>query len=382
MSNQYQCAFAEAVLERIPQNRDLQAWNSADIYLLNYLYEHVQSKSIDLNKAAILILNDDFGALTLPLAQYGCDTLSDSFISHQAIKANIVNNCPEAVNRVSFVKSTDPLNKTYDIVLFKTVKTLAYVQEQMRRISEHIHPQTIIVGAAMAKTISQSLLAALTKSIGPTEASLAWKKARLLHITPEAGHQAVRPDMNSYELPEQQMTLKSYSNVFSGNKLDIGSRFFLQNLPPASLNPTSVIDLGCGNGVLTLALAQQWPNACFHCIDESYMAVASAEYNVRANYDDHSRFYFYAANSLENFNHSVDLIVCNPPFHQQYVVGDTIAWKMFKQSRTLLNTGGELWIVGNRHLGYHAKLKRLFGNQTLVAGNKKFVVLKAVKRSR
>ena len=36
-------------------------------------------------------------------------------------------------------------------------------------------------------------------------------------------------------------------------------------------------------------------------------------------------------------------VLCNPPFHQRQAVS------------------GKLRIVGNRHLGYHIKLTRLFG---------------------
>jgi 16S rRNA G1207 methylase RsmC len=46
----------------------------------------------------------------------------------------------------------------------------------------------------------------------------------------------------------------------------------------------------------------------------------------------------------------------------------------------VLPQGGELWIVGNRHLDYHNKLKRLFANAQVVASNSKFVILKAIKR--
>ncbi|WP_440495178.1 methyltransferase, partial [Serratia sarumanii] len=52
---------------------------------------------------------------------------------------------------------------------------------------------------------------------------------------------------------------------------------------------------------------------------------------------------------------------------------------MFCDAKRCLQVGGELRIVGNRHLDYHQKLKRLFGNCTLVASNKKFVILRAVK---
>ena len=44
-----------------------------------------------------------------------------------------------------------------------------------------------------------------------------------------------------------------------------------------------------------------------------------------------------------------------------------------------LADGGELVIVGNRHLDYQDKLERIFGNCELVTENKKFVILRAVK---
>lgn len=76
---------------------------------------------------------------------------------------------------------------------------------------------------------------------------------------------------------------------------------------------------------------------------------------------------------------SADLILCNPPFHQQQTVGDFIAWRMFRQAGEVLRRGGALRIVGNRHLNYHVKHKRLFGNLRQVAANPKFVVLEAIR---
>jgi 16S rRNA (guanine1207-N2)-methyltransferase len=76
----------------------------------------------------------------------------------------------------------------------------------------------------------------------------------------------------------------------------------------------------------------------------------------------------------------VDLVLNNPPFHSHQATTDATAWRMFTGSRAALRRGGELWVVGNRHLGYHVKLKRLFGNCDVVASNPKFVVLRTVRR--
>lgn len=72
-----------------------------------------------------------------------------------------------------------------------------------------------------------------------------------------------------------------------------------------------------------------------------------------------------------------DLILNNPPFHTHQTTTDMTAWRMFNDAKAALRPGGELWVVGNRHLGYHVKLRRVFGNCEVVASDAKFVVLRA-----
>ena len=88
----------------------------------------------------------------------------------------------------------------------------------------------------------------------------------------------------------------------------------------------------------------------------------------------------YAGDGLASTSpNSLDVVLCNPPFHQQQVVGDFLARRMFRQSHKALKPGGELWIVGNRHLGYHVTLKRMFRRVEQIAAHAKFVVFKATK---
>ena len=51
--------------------------------------------------------------------------------------------------------------------------------------------------------------------------------------------------------------------------------------------------------------------------------------------------------------------------------------RLFQQSRRALVEVGALLVVGNRHLGYHVKLRRFFRRVEQVGGNNKFVVLRA-----
>ena len=157
------------------------------------------------------------------------------------------------------------------------------------------------------------------------------------------------------------------------------TRFFLEHVQ-GSPQPRRIIDLGCGNGVVGLVAADRNPAATLTFVDESYLAVESARATFRAAFGESREAEFYVADGLENQpKQSADLVLLNPPFHQQRTVGDAVAWQMFKESRNALVVGGELRVVGNRHLAYHAKLNRLFGNCKVLASNRKFVVLSAMK---
>lgn len=142
-----------------------------------------------------------------------------------------------------------------------------------------------------------------------------------------------------------------------------------------------MVDLGCGNGIVGLVALAQNPSALISFIDESHMALASSRMDVEINCpQDLPRASFVVNDSLANIApDSLQAVLCNPPFHQQQTITDHLAWNMFSDARRCLAHGGELRIVGNRHLNYYPKLKHLFGNCEQLAGNNKFVVLRAVK---
>lgn len=396
MSNQSlkECvtAFGRYNLQRIPDNdKNLQAWNSADLYLLQHLSEIVEELSIDLYQSNILIMNDAFGVLSIALAKYSCDSYSDSYISHYAIEKNCANNCAQFEMNINAIKSTDDFTQVYDIVLFKEVKNQAFLTDQMNQLSKHIHSKSLIIGAIMAKNLQKNTLQIFSQTLGSCQASLTWKKARLLtvhvdekmieHRKKDHSLTISKVLLEQAENEENPETLYSYANVFSRNKLDIGTRFLLQNLPQHK-SYQRIIDLGCGNGVLALKMAQYNPQAHITCLDESYMALASAKLTLDKNLPkEHPEILYQADHAMTHIeSNSADLIVCNPPFHQEYVVGDAIAWLMFQQAHKVLQKGGELWIVGNRHLSYHLKLQKIFSNHQVIDANKKFVIIKATKR--
>jgi 16S rRNA (guanine1207-N2)-methyltransferase len=367
--------FAQLDLIRQPEQQaePLQAFDAADEYLLNHLHE--QGLPAD---ARVLLLNDSFGALAANLAGRAQVTSSgDSHLGYLGLLANLARN-RLPTDAVSFVPANATAQGPFDRVVIRIPKTLALLEEQLIRLHGQLAPGALVIAAAMVKHLPRAAGDLLERYIGPVQASLAVKKARLLLATPTDKPAPVSPYPSRYRLDQPAIELLNHANVFCREDLDIGTRALLPHLPK-HLSRMRVADLGCGNGVLGIAYALGSPQAELTLVDESYMAVQSAEENWRAALGERSVEIRAGDGLAEQASDSLDLVLCNPPFHQQQVVGDFLAWRMFQQARAALVTGGELWIVGNRHLGYHAKLKRLFRGVEQVAATPKFVVLKAIK---
>ena len=367
--------FARLDLIRQPeqQNEPLQAFDAADEYLLTYLAEQGVS-----TETRVLVLNDSFGALAGSLAgQVQVTSSSDSFLGALALEKNLARN-GLAFDAVRHVPASETLAGPFDHVLIRVPKTLALLEEQLIRLQGQLAPGAQVVASAMIKHLPRAAGDLLARYIGPVQASLAVKKARLLIATPEPREPATSPYPTRYRLDEPAIELLNHANVFCREGLDIGTRAFLPHLP-GNLGSAQVADLGCGNGVLAIASALKNPQARYTLVDESFMAVQSARENWWAALGEREAVIQAGDGLAGQAPQSLDVVLCNPPFHQQQVVGDFLAWRMFQQAREALVVGGALYIVGNRHLGYHSKLARLFRGVEQVAATPKFVILKARK---
>ncbi|KTC24040.1 50S rRNA methyltransferase [Pseudomonas putida] len=367
--------FAELELLRQPEyaNDPLQAFDAADEYLL----EHLAAQALPAT-SRVLVLNDSFGALAISLRAHAQVLGSgDSYLARLALEKNLVGN-GQAFDSVPFITASQHWQGPFDRVLVRVPKTLALLEEQLIRLQGQLAPGAQVIAGAMIKHLPRAAGDLLEKYIGPVQASLARKKARLLIATAEPRAAAASPYPTRYQLEQPPLELVNHANVFCREGLDIGTRAFLPHLP-RDLGDAQVADLGCGNGVLGIVSALANPQAHYTLVDESYMAVQSAEQNWQAALGERAVTVRADDGLAGQAPQSLDVVLCNPPFHQQQVVGDFLAWRMFQQAREALVVGGALYIVGNRHLGYHSKLARLFRGVEQVAATPKFVVLKARK---
>ncbi|MBE9568113.1 MAG: methyltransferase, partial [Proteobacteria bacterium] len=231
-----------------------------------------------------------------------------------------------------------------------------------------------------------STLDLFKRIIGPTTTSIARKKSRLIFAEFDVDLDVTKNPhpgkyLPGYRLDDVELEIINHAAVFSREKLDIGTRLFIENLPVDERYET-IVDLGCGNGILGLMAAIKNPSAKMIFCDESYMAVESSIDNFSAVFGETREAEFLQTDCLFGVEDgSVSLVLCNPPFHQNNAINDDVAWQMFTESKAALQDKGELWVIGNRHLGYHAKLKHLFGSCDVIASNKKFTLLRAIKNA-
>ncbi len=376
-------------LNRLPTSRTLQAWDAADEYLLTLLAEQDGA-------SPIVVVNDNFGALALGASAPVLLSWSDSYMSQLATLDNAKINqlvppalagCDQSLQHwLATVQA--PIR-----ILMRVPKTQAFLEWQLRELAAFAPAGSELWLAGMDKHLSKNQFDLVDKIMANARFLPGVKKARVWQAEIPAqntGNQAPQLLQTGFDFTlqhsqgEQNFTLTRSPNVFSSHKADQGALFFIQQfsaLLPAEVSPKAKIaDLGCGNGLLSLCYATLYPNTEIIAVDESFQAIACAHTNVqRAQLQQ--QVITQCGNALEAFpaDH-FDTILCNPPFHQQMTVGTELAYALLQSARRALRPGGNIYLVGNRHLQYHITVKKLFGNCSTVASNSKFVVLCAEKR--
>lgn len=363
--------------------------DAADEYVLRHLAEQATDLS-----GTVVVFGDRTGELVRGLRRMAvsCDPVlvTDSYLASRT----------RGASEVKVLTTQDEPPQRIDVLIVRVPKSLALLEDQLHRLGERLHQGSTVVGTGKVAEIHTSTLTLFEQLVGPTRTSLAVRKARLIFSTPVFsnpvfGTPAAGPPPEpenpwplSYQLPVDEKlgpvsgrTVVNHAGVFCADRLDIGTRFLLEHLPQRR-GAEHVVDLGCGNGVLGLAAALANPAARVTFLDESYPAIASARATFAENVPvaQYEQAAFTAGDALAPIpDASADLILNNPPFHAHRATSDETAWRMFTGARRALRGGGELWVVANRHLGYHGKLRRVFGSCDTVAGNAKFVILRAVR---
>ncbi len=262
-------------------------------------------------------------------------------------------------------------------------KSLAELAEQAQELARQLPAARVILGAR-EKHLTRSMNEVLERHYERVRASLGHRKSRALVASDALTNQPPRIPATAH-IGELDLTVCAFGSAFAGAKLDIGTRLLLETLevaPPATetlaAEPSTVIDLGCGTGILASWAARNWPAARIIATDRSSAAVRSATATAAANGVTVTAHRADAGAGLPDA--CADLVLLNPPFHEGREVDRTMANHLFAAAARLLKPGGELYTVFNSHLRHRPQLERLVGPTEQLAANAKFIVTRSIRQ--
>lgn len=275
-----------------------------------------------------------------------------------------------------------------ELVVGLLPKSLAELDEIAAVVASSADERVTLMLAGREKHLVRSMNDVLSRHFEDVRASRGARKSRVLVARrPRADvtvkYPACRRDA------ELELDVCAHGAVFAGNELDIGTRALLETLGalpggllrdarvPADI--TRAVDLGCGSGILAAILARSYPDAEVIATDRSWAACASAVASASAN--RLTNVHVLRADAGAGITDgSVDLVLCNPPFHDQREVDAGMANTMFASAGRMLRSGGVCLTVFNSHLRHRTFLERCVGPTQQLARTSKFTVTRSVVR--
>jgi len=137
-----------------------------------------------------------------------------------------------------------------------------------------------------------------------------------------------------------ELSLDVPADVFATQHVDDGTLLLLGNLPKGA--PSSLLDLGCGYGALSLSLAAKFPQARALLVDRDLLAVRAAAHNARAlKLGNVTALPGLGYRDLPPGAAPFDLVLCNVPAR----IGASAIGHLLHQGRALLRPKGEVRVV-------------------------------------
>ncbi|MEN3120851.1 methyltransferase [Janibacter sp. LM] len=316
----------------------------------------------DLPSGRVAVVGDDHGALTSAVAGLaGGDVVahSDSIVSEQRVAAAGGTVVPDLAEALTGAR----------LVVLRLPGSLDALDEIARTAAVVGADDVRVVAGGRVKHMTRSMNEVLAASFTDVTASLGRQKSRVLHASGARAVEQTWPRSRHHD--DLDLTVHAHGAVFAGTRLDAGTALLVGQLDRVGGTEGTVVDLGCGTGVLAALLARRFDDVV--AVDVSAAAVASTRLTTAGAVE------VRRGEGLVGFDDvSVAAIVSNPPFHVGTAKDSTPTLEMIDDAARVLVPGGELVLVYNAHLPYLPRLRGV-GETEILVRDRSYLVTRTVR---
>lgn len=401
-----------------PAAENLFAFDATDRLLIDMAAPAIRGAA----SGSVVVIGDRYGALTLAAASLGAREISchqDAFGGRMALEANsevlvdVIGRAAESEDPQDAFVSCELGGSMFagaEVVLMQLPKDLTQLEYWASLIAAYASPSVQVFAGGRIKHMTRAMNEVLGRHFGRVSASLARQKSRVLvagESRRDTGLADIKP--SEYFDPELELWVCSFPGAFASGRVDHGTRFlvpFIEEMPRFNKDRSSgdidgvrrggreflpesggtAADLGCGTGLLAAALLRSHPEYHVIATDRSAAAVHSAKATLRRNGYETSYGAGYEVRQDHALFHqpdaSLDLIVCNPPFHSEASISTALSEFLFNEVARTLRPGGVMLTVFNSHLQHRRTLERVVGPTEQLGRNQKFTVTRSLRVDR
>ncbi|QVK19059.1 class I SAM-dependent methyltransferase [Mycoplasmatota bacterium] len=165
-----------------------------------------------------------------------------------------------------------------------------------------------------------------------------------------------------------QIIIEGLEGVFSPKNIDTGTKTMLDQIELSTED--KVLDLGCGTGVVGIAVAKKIGGNRVVMTDIDQKAIACSKRNIELN--NLSNIKLILSSGFENIKETdFTLILSNPPYHTDF----SVAKEFIESGKKHLQIGGKMVLVVKRLDWYKNKLSSIFGGVKVIEENGYYVLI-------